>query len=124
MTKPTQDIKDFWNNHPQTCIDVSSADIIQFAAFFALVRQSQGQGLTPAKRDILTGNTPALGNVIFHWGRPDEANCDTLWTDNLPGFSPAGGSSIPTRCTAAGGEIKEKMMDRNGFTARKLLLLF
>jgi len=57
-----------------------------------------------------------MGNVVFQWGRPDEQVCDTLWTDNLPAFS-VGGPSIPARCTAAGGEIKEKMMDRNGFTA-------
>ena len=100
---------------------MSSADIIQFAAFFALVRQSSdGPGLTPAKRDILIGNTPAIGNVVFQWGRPDEAACDPDWTLNLPEFSPGSGS-IPDRCTAASGEIKEKMMDRNGFTASKLL---
>ena len=75
--------------------------------------------LNQAKRDILTGDNPAMGNVVFQWGRPDEQVCDTLWTDNLPAFS-VGGASIPARCTAAGGEIKEKMMDRNGFTAREL----
>ena len=99
---------------------MSSADIIQFAAFFAVVRQSNGQGLTPAKRDILIGNTPIVGIVVFQWGRPDEAACDLDWTLNLPEFSPGSGS-IPDRCTAASGEIKEKMMDRNGFTASKLL---
>ena len=54
----------------------------------------------------------------FFWGRPDETQCDIAWTENLPGFNtPATGGPIPARCTAAGGEIKNKMMDRNGFTA-------
>ncbi|KAL7537774.1 hypothetical protein ACHAXR_008055 [Thalassiosira sp. AJA248-18] len=110
-------IKIAWIGSPFTCIDISSADIIQFAAFFATVRQRgfpesllSGTPTALAKRDILVSQ--------FEWGRPDELNCDTGWTDNLPGFTtPASGGLIPARCTAAGGEIKDKMMDRNGFTA-------
>ena len=75
-------------------------------------------GLTPAKREVLNGNaSTSFGNISFKWGRPDEDNCDIMWTDNLPGFSPGTSNDLQDRCIAAGGEIKEKMMDRNGFTA-------
>lgn len=119
-------IKNDWHAHPQTCIKVSSADIVQFSAFFATTRQSLGpesisssatSSTAIQKRDTLKAN--------FDWGRPDETNCDSAWTDNLPGFnSPGtqacGGANIPCRCAAAGIEIEEKMMNRNGFTAGKL----
>jgi hypothetical protein len=61
----------------------------------------------------------------FNWGRPDEdeSNCDVAWTDNLPGFSTAANAAcsgaIICRCTAAGDEIEEKMMKRNGFSKGK-----
>ena len=119
-------IKNSWHAHHKTCIKVSSADILQFAVFFATTRQKH----TPeslfsaaptaiAKRDTLKND--------FQWGRPDEVNCQTFWTDNLPGFNTPANSAcfgvIPCRCTVAGNEIKEKMMDRNGFTAGKLHLI-
>ena len=105
-----QAIKDFWHAHPSTCIKVSSADLLQFAIFFATVRQSGAPGLDPTKRDRLISE--------FQWGREDETNCDPNWTDNLPGFTTAAsGGPIPPRCAAAGEEIEEKMMNRNGFTA-------
>jgi len=118
------DIKNSWHEHSFTCINVSSADIIQFAALFATVRQKDtpeslksGSVSANAKRETLKND--------FVWGRPDEFNCDVNWTDNLPEFitpSTAGGT-IPGRCTGAGGEIKNKMMDRNGFTAEEATAL-
>jgi hypothetical protein len=87
------------------------------------VRQIGVPGLTDAKREILRGNSPAHGNVFFTWGRPDEANCDDTTISNLPGFSPGPHTSFPARCEGAGGEIKEKMMDRNGFTANEATAL-
>ena len=112
------DIKNAWHTHPMTCLAVSSADMLQFAAFFVTTRQKNGpESLTSgtitanAKRDTL--------KTDFLWGRPDEINCDIAWTDNLPGFKVASGEPIPARCIASGVEIKEKMMDRNGFTAGK-----
>jgi len=116
-------IKNDWHAHPQTCITVSSADMLQFAAFFAATRQkfvpesiSSSATSTTAiqKRDTLKAD--------FVWGRPDEANCLTAWTDNLPGFSNGAISTdFPGRCVAAGTEIIEKMINRNGFTAGKCL---
>eukprot|EP01082_Thalassiosira_pseudonana_P015235 g14591.t1.1.5e17418c g14591 g14591.t1 contig9:2220923-2222631(+) len=104
-----QDIKNLWHAHADTCINVSSADMLQFAIFFAVNRQKGTPGLDAAKRATMISD--------FTWGRPDEPNCDTMWTLNLPDFNhPATNGPIPTRCTAAGGEIKNKMMDRNGFT--------
>ena len=85
------------------------------------MRQTGVPGLTTAKRRTLLGNSPAHGNVFFTWGRLDEANCDDTTISNLPEFSPRPHTSFPERCEGAGGEIKEKMMDRNGFTASKLI---
>jgi catalase (peroxidase I) len=97
-------------------IRLSSADMIQFAGFFAAVRQRGTPGLDSAKRLEL--------RTAFEWGRPDEVNCQTDWTNNLPGFQlNADGANIPQRCSFAGGEIKKKMMDRNGFTAREATAL-
>ena len=114
-------IKNQWVNHPLTCIKISSADMLQFAAFFATVRQSimpeslfSGTASAIAKRDRL--------KTEFLWGRPDEVKCDIMWVDNLPSVPPGGGG-IPGRCTAAGVEIKKKMMDRNGFTAEEATVL-
>lgn len=112
------DIKLAWQAHPLTCIKVSSADLIQFAGFFVTIRQKD----TP--ESLTSGSVSANAKRMtlkndFVWGRPDEVNCDVAWTDNLPEFitpSTVGGT-IPARCTGAGGEIKSKMMDRNGFTA-------
>ena len=59
------------------------------------------------------------------WGRPDETSCQTVWTDNLPTFDlPTDGPLTTGRCAGAGEEIKEKMMDRNGFTKGKIMLNF
>ena len=114
------DIKNEWETHRLTCIKISSADMLQFAAFFATVRQSivpisliSGTPTAFTKRDTLK---------TFLWGRPDEVACNTLWVENLPS-NPPGGGGIAGRCTAAGVEIKEKMMDRNGFTAEEATVL-
>lgn len=110
------DIKNAWHEHHMTCLNVSSADMLQFAIFFATIRQKHipeplitGTSTANAKRETLKNE--------FLWGRQDEKKCDIAWTDNLPSFiTPASGGPIPARCTAAGGEINRKMMDRNGFT--------
>ena len=116
-------IKSDWMNHLTTCIAISSADILQFAIFFATTRQKD----TPESLLLHSGSLPSaiakretLKND-FRWGRPDELNCDPAWTDNLPGPFTGGacGGLIPCRCAMAGDEIQEKMMNRNGFTAGK-----
>jgi len=118
-------IKNNWHSHPDTCINVSSADMIQFAMFFVVVRQSNM--IEPL--NLGTPNVIAKRNLLktgFSWGRPDETACDTMWVENLPGFHPSNDGNIagPTgRCAAAGGEIKTKMMDRNGFTAEEATVL-
>ncbi|EJK71330.1 hypothetical protein THAOC_07250 [Thalassiosira oceanica] len=118
-------IKNNWHSHPDTCIDVSSADMLQFAMFFVVVRQSNL--IEPL--NLGTPNVIAKRNLLktgFAWGRPDETQCDTMWVDNLPGFSPPNDGNIAGpngRCAAAGGEIKTKMMDRNGFTAEEATVL-
>ena len=116
------EIKNTWNAHPSTCIDISSADILQFAIFFATTRQKDfpeslisGASTANAKRETL--------KTEFLWGRPDEMQCDTMWVENLPGLNSVRGGPIPRRCTLAGGEIKNKMIDRNGFTAGMIMLL-
>jgi Peroxidase len=97
-------------------IRLSSADLIQFAGFFVAIRQRGTPGLNTQKRDEL--------KAAFQWGRPDETNCQTRWTNNLPGFQlGAEANNIPQRCQFAGREIREKMMDRNGFTAREANVL-
>lgn len=117
LSHHAQAIKALWHAHPETCIDVSSADIIQFAIFFATTRQKLTPGLDYDKwKTLLTA---------FEWGRPDEEECLTDWTFNLPGFElEKGGYSHflydhPNRCVFSGQEIKQKMMDRNGFTKCK-----
>lgn len=110
-----QAIKDSWIAHASTCIDVSSADMLQFAIFFAITRQTGTPGLDSAKRDKLI--------TQFDWGRPDELNCDVAWTEHLPGFEVGAGQSIPRRCTLAGKEIKEKMIEKNGFTPEEATAL-
>ena len=108
-------VRSSWQNHPDTCLLVSSADMIQFAGLFSSLRQVSPAGIDSSKRDAL---------LQFGWGRPDEPNCDLAWVDNLPGFrlgAPPG--NIPLRCLNAGGEIKKKMMDRNGFTAEEAAAL-
>lgn len=107
-----QAIKNAWENHADTCLEVSAADMIQFAGWFSVFRQMGSPGLTGGKINDLINR--------FQWGRPDEQNCDTSWTHNLPGFRLGTNSNdIPARCMFAGGEIKNKMMDRNGFTAEE-----
>jgi len=116
-----KDVKKRWHNHSKTCINVSSADMIQFAILFATVRQTkrdnpvQSPGLSAAKRSYLLNNAS--------WGRPDEDQCEPLWADNLPGFKMGSGESIDQRCLKSGEEIKKKMMDRNGFTAEEATAL-
>ena len=100
--------------------------MLQFAIFFATTRQKD----TPESliSDTFTANAKRRTlRSGFLWGRPDETQCNTSWTDNLPGFrTPENNitnASIPSRCTGAGGEIKKKMMDRNGFTAEEATVL-
>jgi Peroxidase len=102
---------------PELQARISSADLIQFAGFFVAVRQrGTTPGLNLQKRNELRDT--------FKWGRPDELNCQTRWTRNLPGFElGADPENIPLRCLFAGREIREKMMDRNGFTAREATAL-
>ena len=108
-------IRDTWESLQSTCIDISSADIIQFSGLFAAVRQEEtSPGMTPAKENQL---------LTFQWGRPDEANCNIDWTLNLPGFALGTSNDIPLRCMMAGKEIKEKMMDKNGFTSEEATAL-
>lgn len=115
------EIKNTWNAHSSTCINVSSADILQFAIFFAATRQKEnpeslfsGTSTANAKRETLKNE--------FFWGRPDEKECDIMWVENLPALNSARGGPISKRCTLAGGEIKDKMIDRNGFTAGMIVL--
>jgi catalase (peroxidase I) len=98
-------------------IRLTAADLIQFAGFFVAVRQRGTlPGLTTAKRTEL--------QTSFQWGRPDEPNCQVRWTTNLPGFALGTDPlDIPLRCLFAGKEVKGKMMDRNGFTAREATVL-
>lgn len=118
------DIKQAWHDHPDTCIEVSSADMLQFAIFFATHRQKHtpeslfsGSPTAAAKRDTLING--------FAWGRPDANNCDTAWTLHLPDFKhPESGNPIsPNRCLAAGKVIKDTMIKLNGFTAREATVL-
>ena len=115
-------IKTDWMNHLTTCINISSADILQFAIFFATTRQKD----TPESLLLHSASPPSAiakretFKNDFRWGRPDELNCDPAWTDNLPGPNTfACNGNIPCRCAMAGDEIQEKMMNRNGFTAGK-----
>jgi len=115
-------IKDLWHAHPDTCIDVSSADIIQFAIFFATNRQKYSPGLDYIKWKTLF--------TTFEWGRPDEKKCFTDWTLNLPGFEFGKGGygfgityDNPVRCQASGQEIEQKMMGLNGFSKSEATVL-
>jgi Peroxidase len=111
-----EQIRNNWEQLTTTCIDISSADIIQFAGFFASVRQTGAvPGMTSAKISQL---------LTFKWGRPDEVNCNIDWCRNLPGFAlGTDPGSLPLRCKMSGKEIKTKMMDRNGFTAEEATAL-
>jgi hypothetical protein len=111
-----KEIRDNWEQLSTTCIDVSSADIIQFAGFFASLRQTGAvPGMTPAKISQL---------FTFKWGRADEAKCIINWSHNLPVYDLKTSSvNLPLRCKMAGKEIKTKMMDRNGFTAEEATAL-
>lgn len=97
-------VRDVWG------VDATSADLIQFAGVFVAVRQTGEPGMTEGKAQELLD--------IFEWGRVDEPNCNIEWTHNLPGFElgtePV--SDVARRCQLAGKEIKDKMMDRNGFS--------
>jgi len=109
-------IKDEFNSHRSTCVDISSADILQFAIFFATTRQKDTPESLVSATSTANAKRATLRNG-FLWGRPDEQDCDTLWVENLPNLNSAEGGPITGRCTAAGAQIKEKMIDRNGFTA-------
>jgi len=118
-----QAIKDQWHADANTCINISSADMLQFAIFFAVTRQRG----TP---ESLLSGTPSANlkrqNLVteFKWGRPDELNCDTMWVGNLPGFQLSSSGPLNAgRCTGASEEIQEKMMNRNGFTAEEATAL-
>jgi hypothetical protein len=113
-TDTLQTIRDNWENLKSSCIDISSADIIQFAGLFAAVRQTGVPGITAAKTKPL---------LKFKWGRPDEKECQTDWTHNLPGFAFGEDDNLPLRCKLAGKEIKNKMMDKNGFTSEEATAL-
>jgi len=111
-------IKINWEGHPETCLDVSAADMIQFAGHFSALRQTDTPGIDFVKiADLMT----------FEWGRSDEPNCDTAWTHNLPGFQglvpPSQIGDLPQRCLMAGKEIKDKMILRNGFSAMESVAL-
>ena len=120
-------IKNDWMDHPRTCINISSADILQCAIFFATTRQTG----TPESLLLNSASSPTAFEKRetlkkdFLWGRPDETNCNPEWTDNLPSNfnSCPTENNIPCRCANAGGEIEEKMIKRNGFTAGKFVLL-
>lgn len=104
-------IKNSWQNHPDTCVSISAADMIQFAGHVAALRQVEPLGIDATKISEL---------MQFEWGRSDETDCDINWADNLPGFSlGTDPGNLPLRCLHAGSEIKEKMMERNGFTAEE-----
>jgi catalase (peroxidase I) len=109
-------IRDNWEQLKSTCINVSNADIIQFAGFFAAVRQTGDvPGITSSKLTQLSS---------FKWGRPDATSCNIGWTANLPGFSlGTNPANLARRCKVAGQQIKTKMMDRNGFTAEEATVL-
>jgi hypothetical protein len=111
-------VKALWEGQTQPCLRVSNADMIQFAGWFSVIRQKDVPGLTTAKRNELVVST-------MTWGRKDELNCQIEWTLNLPGFENLGASEfdVPGRCMFAGGEIKKKMMDSNGFTAMEATAL-
>lgn len=111
-----QTVKDSWETNPFTCLDVSAADVIQFAGWFSVIRQRGLPGLNQKKIVELIDT--------FRWGRLDEQACDIEWTENLPGFAlGTDENDIEARCLFAGGEVKEKMMDRNGFTAEEATAL-
>eukprot|EP00586_Coscinodiscus_wailesii_P016268 CAMPEP_0172519094 /NCGR_PEP_ID=MMETSP1066-20121228/291210_1 /TAXON_ID=671091 /ORGANISM="Coscinodiscus wailesii, Strain CCMP2513" /LENGTH=547 /DNA_ID=CAMNT_0013301611 /DNA_START=144 /DNA_END=1787 /DNA_ORIENTATION=+ len=112
-------IKNNWMAHPYVCVNVSSADMIQFAGFFVTVRQRH-MGIVPP--GVIDAAKVAM-LMTFKWGRKDEMECDNGWTDNLPGFSAGAFGSTVSRCIASGGEIKNKMMDRNGFTDKEAVAL-
>jgi hypothetical protein len=107
-------IRNNWELLNNTCIDISCADVIQFAGLFAAVRQTDTPGITDAKIAQL---------LKFEWGRPDEESCQVDWCRNLPDFALGTEDVLPTRCKMAGKEIKEKMMDRNGFTSEEATAL-
>ena len=103
-----QSVKDAWHASPFTCINVSSADMLQFAIFFATTRQ---KGVPESLLSILPLSATALAKrdtliADFLWGRPDELICEPDWTLNLPGFTtPASGGLIVDRCAGAGEEL-------------------
>ena len=105
------DIKNQWQNHPLVCVKVSSVDIL-------VSWNKNGPEQLTSGTITANANRATLRND-FLWGHPNETKCDIAWTDNLPGFQVGSGLPIPDRCTAAGEEIKIKMMDRNGFTDGK-----
>mmetsp|Transcript_3643 Transcript_3643/g.7042 ORF Transcript_3643/g.7042 Transcript_3643/m.7042 type:complete len:527 (+) Transcript_3643:76-1656(+) len=120
-----QAIKDDWHDNEFTCIDVSSADMLQFAIFYIVHRQS---GVPESLQSpVATATAQVKRNTVINfslWGRPDADKCLPAWTHHLPGFhTPFSGPLTVTRCVAAGDEIEDKMMDTNGFTAAEANVL-
>ena len=76
-------IKRDWLGNEITCIEVSGADMVQFAGHFGAIRQTGNPGLTNRKKEQLHK---------FKWGRPGEANCVPEWTDSL-NYEPTEGIS-------------------------------
>jgi len=121
-----QAVMDAWHASPFTCINVSHADMLQFAIFYATVRQSGNPDTLLSTLPLTASANAKINKLIteFLWGRSDEPNCDTVWTHNLPGFTtPSSGGPIPGRCAGAGQEIEDKMMNRNGFTDEEATVL-
>lgn len=99
------DVKNTWNKHPLTCIKVSLADIIQFAAFFVTTRQKE------------TPKSLTLGSVSSNAKRAALKNDFVCGSSRWSQEQREVLSQLSVLCTGAGGEIKTKKMDRNGFTA-------
>ncbi|EJK71035.1 hypothetical protein THAOC_07559, partial [Thalassiosira oceanica] len=59
--KRLEAIKNDWHSHPDTCVNVSSADMIQFAMFFVVVRQSN---LIEPLDDLDSPNVIAKRNLL------------------------------------------------------------
>lgn len=95
-----------------SCIQPSAADVVQFAARFAALRQTRAQDIVDA----------APNN--FMWGRPDAEECLPDWTLNLPGFEHGVPfNDVAGRVTEAGKEIERKMVEGNGFSPREAVAL-
>jgi hypothetical protein len=111
-------IKDTWESAlSNKCVRVSSADMIQYAALFAVVHTLPGADQEVHEHKLSQ----------FRWGRQDEANCNVETTKNLPGFQHRGTglatADLKGRLEHSGQEIFSKMVVGNGFTARQAVAL-